>query len=235
MQNLSVKATAAILGISDRAVLKRLNNGTMKGTRKKNKFGVDEWWVYPNKEIRERLGAQSPETQYQQSLLDFAPDDEPAVEQASAEASQSSIDLVDVVETTAESAPSQRAETIKELAEQLVQPLLDTIKSQMIELAEKERVIEEQKAQLLLLPDFESEKAKWQQRFEAERQASEIQLAKAQELAEENERLQIEATEAARKAEEAALSKEKWLMLEQEIEKLRQPWWKKWFSSPQEE
>lgn len=235
MQNLSVKATAAILGISDRAVLKRLNNGTMKGTRKKNKFGVDEWWVYPNKEIREKLGAQSSETQHQQTVLDFAPDDELAVEQASAEVSQSSIDLVDVIETTAESAPSQRAETIKELAEQLVQPLLDTIKSQMIELAEKERVIEEQKAQLLLLPDFESEKAKWQQRFEAERQASEIQLAKAQELAEENERLQVEALEAARKAEEAALSKEKWQMLEQEIEKLRQPWWKKWFTSPKEE
>lgn len=222
------------MGISDRAVLKRLNNGTMKGTRKKNKFGVDEWWVYPNKEIRERLGAQSPETPYQQSLLDFAPDHEPTVEQASAEESQTSIDLVDVVETTAESAPSQRAETIKELAEQLVQPLLDTIKSQMIELAEKERVIEEQKAQLLLLPDFEREKAKWQQRFEAERQASEIQLAKAQELAEQNEQLQLEASEAARKAEEAALSKEKWLILEQEIEKLRQPWWKKWFVAPSE-
>lgn len=230
MQNLSVKAAAAILGISDRAVLKRLNNGTMKGTRKKNKFGVDEWWVYPNKEIKERLGAQNDEIQ--QTVLDFAPADETAADESRTETAQP-IDLVDVVETTTETAPSQSAETIKEIAEQLVQPLLETIKSQMIELAEKERVIEEQKAQLLLLPDFESEKAKWQQRFEAERQASEIQLAKAQELAEQNEKLQLEALEATRKAEEAALSKEKWQMLEQEIEKLRQPWWKKWFTSPE--
>ena len=44
---------------------------------------------------------------------------------------------------------------------------------------------------------------------------------------EENERLKL-------KAEEAALSLERLQVIEKEMEVLKQPWWKKWFSAPQE-
>lgn len=55
MKTLSVKQVAEYLGINPRTVLKRLSNGQLKGTRRTNKFGVEEWWVYPNKEIRQAL------------------------------------------------------------------------------------------------------------------------------------------------------------------------------------
>src|SRR5271166_1442517 len=57
MKTLSVKQVADVLGVSPRAVLKRLSNGQLKGTRRTNKYGVEEWWVYPNKEIRASLEA----------------------------------------------------------------------------------------------------------------------------------------------------------------------------------
>lgn len=57
MKTLSVKQVAECLGVSPRAVLKRLSNDQLKGTRRPNKFGVEEWWIYPNKEIRAALEA----------------------------------------------------------------------------------------------------------------------------------------------------------------------------------
>jgi hypothetical protein len=57
MKTLSVKQVADVLGVSPRAILKRLSNGQLKGTRRTNKYGVEEWWVYPNKDIRSSLEA----------------------------------------------------------------------------------------------------------------------------------------------------------------------------------
>lgn len=57
MKTLSVKQVADVLGVSPRAVLKRLSSGQLKGTRRTNKYGVEEWWVYPNKEIQSSLKA----------------------------------------------------------------------------------------------------------------------------------------------------------------------------------
>lgn len=55
MKTLSVKQVAECLGVSPRAVIKRLSNEQLKGVRRPNKYGVEEWWVYPNKEIRAAL------------------------------------------------------------------------------------------------------------------------------------------------------------------------------------
>lgn len=94
----------------------------------------------------------------------------------------------------------------------------------------KDQELEEVKQQLKLLPDLEAQRAKLLNDIEAERKASEIQFAKAKEreeeaksLVEENERLKL-------KAEEAALSLERLQMIEKEMEVLKKPWWKKWFS-----
>lgn len=57
MKTLSVKQVADVLGVSPRAVLKRLSSGQLKGTRRTNKYGVEEWWVYPTKEIQYSLKA----------------------------------------------------------------------------------------------------------------------------------------------------------------------------------
>lgn len=55
MKTLSVKQVSEVLGVSTRAILKRLEKKQLKGTRRPNKFGVEEWWIYPTAEIKEAL------------------------------------------------------------------------------------------------------------------------------------------------------------------------------------
>ncbi|HEY9757690.1 MAG TPA: hypothetical protein V6C97_21150 [Oculatellaceae cyanobacterium] len=57
MKTLSVKQVAEALGVGSRAILKRLDKKQLKGTRRVNKFGVEEWWIYPTNEIKAALEA----------------------------------------------------------------------------------------------------------------------------------------------------------------------------------
>jgi hypothetical protein len=55
MKTLSVKQVAEVLGVGPRAIIKRLDKKQLKGTRRLNKFGTEEWWIYPNNEIKAAL------------------------------------------------------------------------------------------------------------------------------------------------------------------------------------
>lgn len=225
MRTISVREAAAALGITPRAVTYRLEKGQLKGVLNKNEFGVPEWRIYPNKEISKGLAsADSGDINFEPSnVVDAEPIE--------------SNDPVRDVETGSDQGAT--AGDFRSIVEQCVRPLVEEVKAQAIALAEKDKIIEEQRSQLLLLPDLESQKAQLLNRIEAERKAAEIQAAKvadkereAADLISENEKLRLEAEDAKSKAEEAALSREKLKVLEQQMEQLRMPWWKKWLSSP---
>jgi hypothetical protein len=55
MKTLSVKQVAEVLGVGTRAIIKRLDKKQLKGTRRVNKYGTEEWWIYPNNEIKAAL------------------------------------------------------------------------------------------------------------------------------------------------------------------------------------
>lgn len=95
----------------------------------------------------------------------------------------------------------------------------------------KDQELEEVRQQLKLLPDFEAQRAKLLNEIEAERKAAEIQFAKAAEKEQEAQQLAAENDHLKQKAEEAALSLEKLQLLEQQMQKLQTPWWKKLFAT----
>jgi hypothetical protein len=41
--------------VGTRAIIKRLDKKQLKGTRRVNKYGTEEWWIYPNNEIKAAL------------------------------------------------------------------------------------------------------------------------------------------------------------------------------------
>lgn len=242
MRTISVKETAAALGLSARAVQYKLQNGDLKGIRSKNQYGVLEWRVYPTKEIAEALNKPGLGT----DEISFDPNE---VETVDAESYASEIET---------SAPRSwlgpERETIRTIAEEMVKPLLDTIKEQTTVINEKERLIEEQGRQLRLLPDL-------QKLAESERQTAELKTLEIEALrkqivameweqskaAEENEQawkqqitalkekqaaaLEQERRAASEKAAEVKVVQEQLTALSVQMQELKQPWWKKWFST----
>lgn len=112
---------------------------------------------------------------------------------------------------------------MQETAEAFMKPLIERVEMLTRETLEKDRVIEEQRVQLRLLPDLESQKAKLLNEIEAERKAAEIQFAKAAEKEEQAKTLEAENESLKQKAQEAALSAAKLEQLEKEIHQLKQP------------
>lgn len=236
MKTISVKEAAQALGITPRAVIYRIQNGDLNGHQTPNPYGVNEWRIYPTKEIGQKLklgkGSESPE-------IDFAPEEE-------------TIDAESVSEETVSEAPQYQAwveaerQQMRIIAEEMMKPLLETIRHQ-------ERLLEEQGRQLKLLPDFEKQ-------AEAERKAAELKALEAEALRKQIEALQTEQEEAERAKEQVALLEqsleeaqrqseaelqklkeekegqlkeveEQLKALTQTVQDLKQPWWKKWFSA----
>ena len=124
----------------------------------------------------------------------------------------------------------EMAKRMQATAEVFMKPLVDRIealtaadKEKDAQLKAKDVELEEAKAQLRLLPDFEAQKAKWEREMEAERKASEIQFAKAKEREEEAKALEEENRRLKQKAEEAVLSATKLAELEQVVSQLQKP------------
>lgn len=126
-------------------------------------------------------------------------------------------------------------------AEIFMKPLVDRIealtaadKEKDAALKAKDQEIEEIRNQLKLLPDLEAQRARLMREIESERQAAEVQFARAREqeeqaraLGEENERLK-------QKAEEAVLSAGKLQELEKVVQELQKPkpgFWQKLFGA----
>lgn len=223
LRTISVREAAAALAITPRAVTYRLEKGQLKGVMTKNEFGVPEWRIYPNKEISKGLG--SIQSQDEPIQTNFAPDD--VVDAVSIDPAASEVKhSADVRSFGAE---------IQAVVEQCVKPLVDEVKAQALALAEKDRIIEEQRRQLRLLPDF-------QRQAESERKAAELKALEAEALKKQVDALEEErvladerATTAvtemvrlqAEKEEQGKAIRQELETLQGEIKKLKEPWWKK--------
>lgn len=234
VKTVSVKEVAAALGVTPRAIIYKLEKGDLKGVRSPNPYGVNEWRIFPNKEISEKLKAVSgSQGQSGAAELNFDPGDvvdavttEPTVEDADEEASSEG------------QANGEVPEAFRIMVQACVQPLVERLEVQAQSLAEKDRIIEEQSRQLRLLPDFEKVQR------EAELKAYEAEALKKQLAAVEEEKQRIEqerlgaeqaASEANAKLQSTEALKaeiqEQLQGLRKELEKVKEPWWKRWFST----
>lgn len=214
MKTISVKEAAEALGLSTRAIQYKLQNGDLKGTRQKNQYGVAEWRVWPNKEIAEAVAKKKGDTV--DEAINFAPSDAEA------------IDAEEVAFNDSEEPSNWRQvemERLELMAEKLVKPLAERIEAQAVALREQEKVIEDQKRQLRLLPDL-------QKQAEEERKAAELRALESEALKKQIDAMAEERSVLESKASKATALAEDVQALKAKMEQLQQPWWKKWFSSP---
>lgn len=247
MKTISVKEAAEALGIGPRAVQYKLQNGDLKGTRTKNQYGVAEWRVWPTKEIAEALKQkQGDKDESSSDPINFAPNEGDTVEAEEVSDAETAEGLDEPT-----SWRQVEMERLEIMAEKLVKPLAERIEAQAVALREQEKVIEDQNRQLKLLPDLEK-------KAEEERKAAELRALEAAALQKQIKAMQAEKEEALnaqqkvedlkrqmdqlraeeaeklehlkaeKEAQEATIQKQLAAVTEQ-LEKLRKPWWKKWF------
>lgn len=236
MRTVTVKEAADALGLTTRAITSRLAKGDLKGTQKTNAYGVKEWRIYPTKEIASKLKLDQDS--------DVAENDFPPLEEP--------IDAETIFEEVQESEHQTWVEEersrMRLLAEEMMKPLLDTIRSQ-------EQQLQEQGRQLKLLPDFQKqaederqaahlkavEAAALEKQVEALKQKNEEaekakeQVATLEQTLEEQERsknAEIEALKAEKEAQLKAVE-EQIATLSQTVQDLKKPWWQKMFGSDQ--
>jgi hypothetical protein len=255
VRTISVREAAAALGLSPRAVNYRLQQNQLKGKKETNEHGVEEWRVYPNKEILEALNKTQPQDASQVDM-NFSPDNR-------------AVDVEEAVYAEVESTDAKQAqadwqavaqETLRSLAEELVRPLGETIKQQQQQLdeqqqllIEKDRLIEDKERQLKLLPDLEKQAERERKNAEIKeletralqkqitalqvqveesissetaKQLEEEKTAKEEELA--ILRLELE-QERKLKADELLSLKEQLTAISQKLETTERSWWKKFF------
>lgn len=217
---LSVKEAAALLGCDERWVRERLNQGQLKGEKKT--IGLKEKWFVYKGEVDAALARKGvfPSAVAEQTSF------EPIVES----------DAVDAESSVAgnEEEPAGREwlgmerEAIRVLAEEMVKPLVETIKQQSAALTEKDKIIEDQGRQLRLLPDLQ--KREEETRKVSELKALEVEALHKQIGAMEEEAGQVRLVEAEKEAETVAI-KQELATLRSKLERMEQPWWKRWFNS----
>jgi hypothetical protein len=230
VKTITVREAAKALNLTKRAVMYRLENGKLRGIRVKNDFGMDEWRIYPTKEILAGL----------QRALAANPTVEPApADDAIYDAEE--VNEEDFVGEEEISWGEKEKDTIKKIAEEFMRPLLDKIDAQTRELAFRERELEELKVKLL--PDLET-------KAEAERKAAELKELEAEALRKQIAALQsqhdevetarqrsteleevVRQLESQKEADMAAM-RQQIEELTQRLQKPAEPWWKKWFTSP---
>ncbi|MDX2105618.1 MAG: hypothetical protein SFY67_04370 [Candidatus Melainabacteria bacterium] len=157
MRTVTVREVAQALNLTKRAIMYRLESGKLKGIRVKNDFGIEEWRIYPTKEIVEALNRMASKN----------PTEEPEtyIDHSSIEAQEIGIEEYEEVAESSFSGVRNDRERIRLLAEELVTPLLEKIDSQTRLLIRQEIEIEDLK--IKLLPDLEK-------KAEEERKAAEL-------------------------------------------------------------
>lgn len=262
---LSVKEAAEALRIDERSVRDRLANGTLKGEKKQ--IGLrDKWFVYASA-ISSALAKQdgnftaSSVTVQDSSNLGAVDATSVSLTEAQEAVDATYGDLDDV--TTAQSTlrpsrgdwhPESKA-NLESLVETFMKPLVDKVATQERALMEQaalvqqqEKVIEEQKIQLRLLPDLQSRAEREAEAAKAaelklheaaamQKQADMIAEQKARELADKEAQMialreQVAAVEEENKLLEAKASEalklaESLQALEKKVEEMQRPWWKK--------
>ena len=214
-----VKEAAQVLGLDERSVRERLINGQLKGEKKAH--GLREKWFVYRGEIdaalvqKAKAQANSDSSSGHDAQF-FGVEDVEDSEIVDAQ-SYTSSPPENNVSPESHSWLNAERETIKTIAEEMVKPLLETIKSQTVALIEKDRIIEEKDRQLRLLPDL-------QKQAEDEHKASELKVLEAEAL--KKQILAMEQLSAEKEAKETAIQ-EQLAGLTEQLHQLRQPWWKK--------
>lgn len=208
MRTLSVKEVAGVLGLTKRAVMYRLENGKLKGTRVTNSYGQEEWRIYPNKEIMQAAETKKGEAPTE-GALNFEPEDVEAVEAS-----------VTSDATEAEDQPTSwrtvELERLEVIAEKLVKPLTEKLEAQAMALKERDLIIEDQGRQLRLLPDLERRARE----AEEDRKAAEIRAMETEALKKQIAAMQEQIDQSPVPAVEKELHEEKEVK-ESELHELR--------------
>jgi chromosome segregation ATPase len=179
MKTLSVKQVAECLGVSPRAVIKRLNNQQLKGTRRPNKFGVEEWWVYPNKEIRSALeAAGKSDILSGEELASDAEIVDVFTENFSPDQDESDNDQSDISDQTTEDMKGAANGVAEELWNNIIGKFVGQLQERDQLIGEMRSEIAEKDRQLKLLPDLQ--KAAEKERQEAQLRALESEALKKQ-------------------------------------------------------
>ena len=188
MKTLSVKQVAEVLGVGTRAIIKRLDKKQLKGTRRVNKYGTEEWWIYPNNEIKAalekagRIDILGPQQSYADAdIIDL---DEELIAPDEDEQSEEGTESIPV---NAGSWTDETRGSTKEMAEGVWNNIIGRF---LGELKERDQLIGEMRSeladkdrQLKLIPDFQKE-------AEIKRQEAEAQELKAIALAKQIQAMQ---------------------------------------------
>lgn len=158
-QLISVKEAAEILGLDERSVRVRLVNGQLKG--EKRTIGLREKWFVSAASVDHAAAKQKP----------FEPE---ALEEPTIEAE--TIEVGDEADARQQNWLEEERQRVKMLAEEMIQPLLHTIR-------EQERQIQQKDSQIRLLPDLQKqaeERAKQLELEHVEKEALKKQVAALQ-------------------------------------------------------
>lgn len=209
MKTIPVKEVAEALGISARGVLYRREKGHLKGVLVKNDRGVDEYRIYPTKEIIEGLRKiGSPLVASNEAMADFEVVDQTVVpeEDKVLDSTYGEDDIVDAMPSTPRKELTEdNKNAVNAVADQLWNGIIERFTEK---LAEKDQLIGEMRAdiadkdrRLLLLPDHEAIKQKAEEEAnriaDIERTKAEIERKRAEEARQhaEQERKNAEAKE----------------------------------------
>lgn len=188
MKTLSVKQVAEVLGVGTRAIIKRLDKKQLKGTRRVNKYGTEEWWIYPNNEIKAalekagRIDILGPQQSYADA--DIVDLDEELIAPDEDEQSEDRTESIPV-------SPGSWTEETRGSTHEMAEGVWNNIIGRFLgELKERDQLIGEMRSeladkdrQLKLIPDFQKE-------AEIKRQEAEAQELKAIALAKQIQAMQ---------------------------------------------
>jgi len=254
---ISIREAAAVAGVDVELLRREIEGGSLKG-EKKNGWFFDEWFVHSSeieglkarKKSRPHSKSQTTTPQPKTSL---APPPTPPLESFWQEVGGQPTDPEQAPK--AEGASNWREEyknVTKRVAEELMRPLLERLELQTIALQEKDALIESQRQQLLLLPDYQLREEQNRHALATKEQQLDLFETKLDLLEEkfiietailksdllEKDALvseKVEETNAlaeliSLKDCEQAVLMAQLVEMESLIEDLRQPWWKKLFS-----
>lgn len=191
MKTISVREVAEALQISTRGVLYRREKGQLKGILVKNERGVDEYRIYPTKEIIEGLKRiNSPLVASSEAMEGFDVVDAQTISDANHDF-DSTYGPDDIVEATTSSGSGWTGSS-RAAASGAADELWNNVISRFMEkLEEKDQLIgemrvelKEKERQLLLLPDLEAEARKIAEAVEKKAESERIRAEEERKKAE---------------------------------------------------
>jgi hypothetical protein len=206
LRTVTVREAAQALNLTKRAIMYRLESKKLKGIRVRNDFGVEEWRIYPTKEIAERLSDVSRTTatvEAKEVADEFFEADDVDFEEAD-------------VQTAEHSDLDSDRERMKVLADEFVRPLLEKLDAQTRALTLREQEVED--LRIKLLPDL-------QKRAEEERKVAELKELEIVALKNQIAAMKDEADKEIAAAKEQVES----LMEQLNGPQKKESWFKKWF------